>query len=208
VESNREFVRRDGILLRSRLPEALLTGRIPGRKGEGGWVATLGGGLAEEKRLDGSGLQVRSERFVGSLGWAAPRLQLGTQGQIHAFLGQTEQHYAHARYRISELRLAADYGFSLQTGLSGGLALRRAQGQSPFRFDTLEAVNEAQLRGQTQLGSLTVALLGRWDLQSGQLFDREIALGWRGKTIEPRLTWRSQSQQIGFTINLPALAGF
>ena len=143
-----------------------------------------------------------------SLGWEAPRFRLGRQGQANVFLGQTEQRYPRAHYSISELRLSTDYGFSLQTGLSGGLALRRAKGQSPFLFDTLEAVNEAQLRGQTQVGSLTIALLGRWDIQSHQLFDSEVALGWRGKTIEPRLTWRRQNQQLGFTINLPALTGF
>lgn len=208
VESNREFVRRDGVLLRSRLPEAKLTGRVPGRGGQGGWLATLSGGPAREKRLDDTGELIQSDRFVASLGWEAPRVPLGAQGQLHAFVGQTEQRYPHSHYSISELRLATDYGFTPQTGLAGGLALRRAQGQSPFRFDTLEANNEAQLRGQTQLGSMTISLLGRWDLQSGQLFDREVALGWRGKTVEPRLTWRSQSQQIGFTLKLPALTGF
>ena len=208
VESNREFVRRSGFLLRSRLPEALLTGRVPGQRGEGGWLATLGGGPAQEKRLDGSGKQVKANRLVAALGWEAPRFRLGRQGQANVFLGQTEQRYPRAHYSISELRLSTDYGFSLQTGLSGGLALRRAKGQSPFLFDTLEAVNEAQLRGQTQVGSLTIALLGRWDIQSHQLFDSEVALGWRGKTIEPRLTWRRQNQQLGFTINLPALTGF
>lgn len=208
VESNREFVRRDAFLLRSRLPELRLIGRVPGRGSEGGWLATLGGGPAREKLLDGSNKKVQADRLVATLGWEAPRLRLGKQGQTHVFLGQTEQHYPHAHYSISELRLATDYGFSLQTGLSGGLALRRAQGQSPFLFDTLEAVNEAQVRGQTQLGSITLALLGRWDLSNGQLFDKEVALGWRGKTIEPRLTWRSQNQQVGFTVSLPALAGF
>ena len=208
VESNREFVRRSGLLLRSRLPEALLTGRVPGQRGEGGWLATLGGGPAQEKRLDGSGKQVKADRLVAALSWEAPRFRLGRQGQANVFLGQTEQRYPRAHYSISELRLSTDYGFSLQTGLSGGLALRRAKGQSPFLFDTLEAVNEAQLRGQTQVGSLTIALLGRWDIQSHQLFDSEVALGWRGKTIEPRLTWRRQNQQLGFTINLPALTGF
>ena len=208
IESNREFVRRAAFLLRSRLPEAVLTGRIPGSKSEGGWLATLGGGPAREKFLDGSGKQVQADRLIGSLGWEAPRLKLSDHSQAHALLRQTEQRYPHAHYSISELRLSTDYGFSPQTGLSGGLALRRAQGQSPFLFDTLEALSEAQLRGQTQVGSLTVALLGRWDLQTHQLFDQEIALGWRGKTVEPRLTWRSQNQQVGFTINLPALTGF
>jgi hypothetical protein len=207
LESNREFVRRNGFLLRSRLPELRLIGRLPGPRGAGGWLASVGGGPARERRLDGSDKQVRSERLVAALGWEAPRVALGRQGQVHAFVGQTEQYYSHAHYSISELRLAADYGLSPQTGLSGGLALRRAQGQSPFLFDTLEAVNEAQLRGQTQLGSLTLALLGRWDLPRYQLFDTEVALGWRGKTVEPRLTWRSQNQQIGFTVSLPALAG-
>ncbi|WP_309709251.1 hypothetical protein [Armatimonas sp.] len=208
VESNREFVRRGAFLLRSRLPEAVLTGRIPGSKGEGGWLATLGGGPAREKFLDGSGKQVQADRLIGSLGWEAPRIKLSPHSQAHALLRQTEQRYPHAHYSISELRLSTDYGFAPQTGLSGGVALRRAQGKSPFLFDTLEALSEAQLRGQTQLGNLTVALMGRWDLRTRQIFDQEIALGWRGKTIEPRLTWRSQNQQVGFTINLPALTGF
>lgn len=208
VESNREFVRRTGFLLRSRLPELRLTGRIPGASGEGGWLASLAGGPAQEKRLDGVQGHITSDRFIASLGWEAPRLPLGNQGQVHAFLGQTEQRYPHSHYSISELRLVSDYGFTAQTGLSGGLALRRATGKSPFLFDTLEANNEAQLRGQTQLGSITVALLGRWDLRNGQLFDQELALGWRGKTIEPRLTWRKQNRQFGFTLSLPALTGF
>lgn len=206
AESNREFVRRSALILRSRLPEATLTGRVPGARGEGGWLATLGGGPARERRLDGVSREVRADRLVATLGWEAPRVRLGRQGQAHVFLGQTEQYYARSHYSISELRFSTDYGFSLQTGLSGGLALRRAQGRSPFLFDTLEAVNEAQLRGQTQVGSLTVALLGRWDIQNRQLFDSELAVGWRGKTIEPRLTWRRQNQQVGFTISLPALA--
>ena len=208
VESNREFVRRSALILRSRLPELKLTGRVPGARGEGGWLASLAGGPAREKQLDDVTKEVRSDRLIATLGWEAPRLRLGTQGQAHVFVGQTEQRYPHAHYSVSELRLSTDYGFSPQTGLSGGLALRKAQGKSPFLFDTLEAVNEAQLRGQTQVGSLTIALLGRWDIQSQQLFDSEVALGWRGKTIEPRLTWRRQNQQVGFTINLPALAGF
>ena len=208
VEYNRELVRRDASLLRSYLPNIRLVGRVPGSKGSGGWLATLGGGHAEEKQLDGTGTHIRANRLVASLGWEAPRLRLGRQGQAHAFVGQTEQRYPESYYRISELRLSTDYGFSQDTGLSGSVSLRKAKGKSPFLFDTLEALDEAQLRGQTRVGSATFAILGRWDLRTHQLFDTEIAIGWRGKTIEPRLSWRSQNQQVGFTINFPALAGF
>jgi hypothetical protein len=55
-------------------------------------------------------------------------------------------------------------------------------------------------------GKYTIASQIRYDLRQSRLFDTEIALAWRGKTIEPRISYRTQNSQFGFGVTLPRLS--
>lgn len=207
LQNNREFVRRNAQLLLGSQPEVRLLGRLPQHRGDGGLIAEVGVGRFVETRFDQGRVGYREDRLQTRFGWEAPTVHFGSAGRLRLNLTSTQQNYRASVYRFQEARLAGDYGFSQHTGVSAGVILREVSGSSPFLFDTLEAQNEGQLRGQTALGPYLLGAVGRWDLTARKLFDSEISLSLRGKTIEPRVSWRSQNQQFSFSVVFPALTG-
>ena len=207
LQSNREFVRRNAQMLLGRQPEVRLVGRVPQQGGDGGLVAEMGVGRFVETRFDQGRIGYREDRLQTRVGWEAPTFRFGETGRLRLNLTRTQQDYRASTYRIYEARLAGDYSFSQHSGIGAGVILRDISGHSPLLFDTVEAQNEGQIRGQTAFGPYLLGAVGRWDLKTRTLFDSEISLSLRGKTIEPRLSWRRQNQQFSFSVVFPALTG-
>jgi hypothetical protein len=110
-------------------------------------------------------------------------------------------------YRIAEMNFAGVYVLGTRTAIGASYIRRYTSGATPFLFDVVDTRNEAQARGQFSWanGKYTVATLLRYDLDTSQIFDFELAFAWRLRSIEPRLTYRRLGQRIGLTIALPGL---
>jgi hypothetical protein len=108
-------------------------------------------------------------------------------------------------YRFTESRVTLDYLFYARTMIGGSYIRRDQSGFTPFTFDQVDTQDEGQLRAQVALpgGKFTLAGQIRYDLRQSRLFDTEVAFAWRGKTIEPRLSYRTQNKQLGFGLALP-----
>lgn len=207
MQNNREFLRRNASLLLKKAPEVRLLGRVPQGGQGGGIVAELSVGEFEETQVLANRVRRQTGRLQTVLGWEAPVVRVADAGRVLFTVTATEQHYRGARYEVHEARLGGDYSFSTRSGLGGGVIVRDVSGRSPFLFDTIEAQTEGQLRGQAVLGPYLLGAVGRWDLKTHTLFDSEISLSRQGKTLEPRVSWRSQNQTFSFSVIFPGLSG-
>jgi hypothetical protein len=81
-------------------------------------------------------------------------------------------------------------------------------GVTPFTFDQVDTQNEGQLRGQYALphGRWTIGGVIRYDMKENIVFDREIAITWRGETIQPHLSISTLNDQVSFGVNFPGFA--
>jgi hypothetical protein len=106
---------------------------------------------------------------------------------------------------FTESSVTLDYIFYSRTMIGGSYIRRDQRGATPFIFDQVDTQDEGQFRGQVALpgGKYTLASQIRYDLRQSRIFDTEIAIAWRGKTIEPRFSYRTQNSQFGFGITLP-----
>lgn len=223
LTGNREVGdKRQGDLLLSRLPEVRLAGRLPlgtqpppadneaARRYVRAPRVLLSGeasaGRYAERALEQSRMRVSRTRTLASVGLETLPLLLGERLLVLPRAAVTLQRYSGGQaYRHLEASLAADYVLGTRTAVGAAYIRRFTGGQTPFTFDQIDTKNEAQARAQLGLGKLTLALLGRYDVDQGRVFDFEITVGLRGRCLEPRLSYRKLSQQIGFTLAFPGL---
>ena len=90
-----------------------------------------------------------------------------------------------------------------RSGFGGAYILRSTQGESPFRFDQVDAKREAQVRGQVMLGRLTLAGLIQIDTQERTAFNEEISVAYRKGAVEPRVAYRTLNRQLLFNLAFP-----
>jgi len=199
----REFARRGAVVLVSRLPEVRLDGHIPLGNGfaDVRWSA---GDYREENVLrsvtSSPRTQVVARVAAPPLPIAGPvRLQLQGSGLLHRYS-------ENRRYDVGEARIALDAPLGNRNAIAAGVIVRKESGLTPFLFDRVEAGTEGQVRGQISIGSVITAVAVRFDLRQHRIFDREIGIGWKGRILEPRLTYRTLGSQIGFTVAVPALS--
>ncbi|MES2464033.1 MAG: hypothetical protein V4671_25965, partial [Armatimonadota bacterium] len=217
--------KRQGPILLSRLPEARINGSFPliSRVPHSASNASLrrflqrphlqitGNGSVgryREQRIQNDGQTISSGRTALSVGVGMLPLLIGEhillrpQVTAHSFRYDTQGSPA---YRFVESSVTLDYIFYARTMLGGSYIRRDQSGTTPFIFDQVDTRDEGQIRGQVALpgGKFTLASQIRYDLKQSRLFDTEIALAWRGKSIEPRISYRTQNSQIGFGVTLP-----
>ncbi|MFM7321842.1 MAG: hypothetical protein ACKO5K_10015, partial [Armatimonadota bacterium] len=199
----REFARRGAVVLVSRLPEARFDAHVPIGNGfaDVRWSA---GEYREEDRsrsvATANRTQVQARLAAPPLPIAGPvRLQLQGSGSLHRYDGLR-------RYDVGEARIALDAPLGGRNAFAAGVIVRKESGSTPFLFDRIEAGTEGQARGQVSIGTVVAAMAVRFDLRQHRIFDREIGVGWTGRILEPRLTYRTLGSQIGFTVAVPALS--
>jgi hypothetical protein len=227
TSSNRDIGnKRQGPLLLSRLPEVRISGSFPliGTVPHGASNAVLrrflqrphlqitangSVGQYREQRLQNDKQTVSSRRTNTSLGIEMLPLLIGNhillrpQVTAHSFRYDFQ---GSPTYRFTESSVTLDYIFYARTMIGGSYIRRDQSGATPFTFDQVDTQDEGQLRGQVALpgGKYTIASQIRYDIRQSRLFDTEIALAWRGKTIEPRISYRTQNSQFGFGVTLPS----
>ena len=225
---NREFgYRRQGALLLTRQPEVVATFRqplsrpLPTGENETTKRALHGvrlyftgettTGLFDETQLIGGRTHVRGGRAGASVGLGTLPVLVGDRVLVQGESNGRLFVYQHgSSYRYFENTVSGSYVFARRTAVGASVIRRDAGGASPFLFDSIDTQNEGQIRGQVGLGRegrYTFAALGRYDLSQGRWFDYEYAFALRGTSIEPRLSYRRQNRQIGFTVAFPALSG-
>ena len=227
ASGNREFgIRRQGALLLSRQPEALLVARLP----LSGPVPVMdnnearaalrrprfivsgeaSAGRYDEVRLDNGKQHIRETRFGGLIGVGTAPILVGNQVLVQATAAYRSFSYGDNRhYGYTESSLASTYIFSYRTSVGASYIVRDVGGATPFYWDQIDTQNEGQVRGQVAFGHgsrLTLATLARYDVSQHQFFDYEFALAVRGQNIEPRLTYRRLNRQFGINFALPGLS--
>lgn len=222
---NREVAdRRQGFLLQSRLPEVRLIGRLPlaGTVPESNEEARVylrrprlvvsGDILAgnySEKELQQDGRKISHSRLSTTATVETLPLLLGSRFLVRPQASYTHNAYSgHDPYRILETSVAAGLVLSTRTAISGQYIHRATQGTTPFTFDLIDARSEGQIRGQIGFGprgKYTVAALGRYDFDQNQFFDFQLGLGIRGRSLEPRISYRKLGGQFNVTVALPGL---
>jgi hypothetical protein len=217
--------KRQGPLLLSRIPEVRvsgsfpLTGRVPHSAGNASLKRFLqrphlqitgnaSAGRYRERRIRNDRQTINSRRAGVSLGAGMLPLLIGRhillRPQITAYSFRYDTQGS-PTYKFIESSVTLDYIFYARTMLGGSYIRRDQSGSTPFIFDRVDTRDEGQLRAQVALpgGKFTLASQIRYDLKQSRLFDTEIALAWRGKSIEPRISYRTQNSQFGFGVTLP-----
>lgn len=77
-------------------------------------------------------------------------------------------------------------------------------GGTPFDFDVIEVPHELAGYLRYLVGSYTLELGARYDLQRSRMFDSEISIGRPFHCVEPRLTWRNRFREFSFGVGLTA----
>jgi hypothetical protein len=226
TSTNRDISnKRQGPLLLSRIPEVQVSGSLPlvGKVPHGASNATLrrflqsphlqltGSGIIgrySERRLQNDQQTISSNRVGMSLGIGTLPLLIGDHLLLRPQMNANYFHYntrGASTYRIIESSVTLDYIFYDRTMIGGSYIRRDQNGVTPFTFDQVDTRDEGQVRAQIALpgGKFTLASQIRYDIKQSRIFDREIAIAWRGKTIEPRLSYRTQNSQFGFGLALP-----
>jgi hypothetical protein len=216
--------RRQGPLLVSRTPEAVLTARIPLsralnpddnvsalralRSPRPYLMTDFRMGSYQEIRLNNNRTKVDQSRVGFSLGIGTMPILIGDRflvsGQI---LRQGNTYEDDNHYGFTEATLAGTYILGWRTTIGGAVITRDSDGRTPFFWDQVDTQSEAHLYGQTALlnGKYTLAALGRYDIRQHKFFDTEIAVAVRGKNIEPRFSYRTLNSQFGFGLALPGI---
>jgi hypothetical protein len=218
---------RQGLLLLSRSPELILSGTLP-------LTATAIGDDNAEARaaLRQPRLALTGQAVAGSLSelrlfdsdQTIHQNRLGVVGGLTTlplligshvlFQAQSNLHIYHYEdgdsYHYLETSVNSDYVFGERSALGASYIVRSQKGETPFDFDQVDTQDEAQVRGETSIGThhrYTVAAVGRYDVSQRRFFDYELALAIRGHNIEPRISYRHLNKQIGFGISLPGILG-
>ncbi len=103
---------------------------------------------------------------------------------------------SHVRYEGSQQmdwlrpQIELHYQPTAHFGLMLGYAFTRTRGSTPFLVDGVPARNELALRAEGRWGNLRLGTLLKYDLDRHNLYDVQIALGWRQHCIEPFIYWR------------------
>lgn len=222
---NREINdRRQGFLLLSRLPELRLAGRHPfagtvpnTNEAARAYLRTprlvltgaLGAANIIEQQLQQNGIKTSMARIDGTIGVGTLPLLIGKRFLFRPQVSYTYNHYSKSNpYTIFETNLVGGFVFTTRTAISGAYIRRFTGGQTPFTFDVIDAQNEGQVRGQIAFGKngkYTFGALGRYDIDQSQFFDFQLALGIRGRCIEPRFSYRKLGGQFNLTVVLPGL---
>lgn len=218
--------KRQGPLLLSRLPEVRLSGSFP----LVGTIPHSASNASLRRFLQRPHLQITGEGITGhyreqqiqrerqTINGGRTGISLGA-GTLPLLIGEhlllrpqvTANYFSYdtsgsPTYRFVESRVTLDYLFYARTVIGGTYIRRDQSGTTPFTFDEVDTREEGQLRAQLALpgGKFTLASQLRYDIRQGRLFDTEIAVSWRGKTMEPRLSYRTQNKQLGFGVTLPS----
>lgn len=87
-----------------------------------------------------------------------------------------------------------------------GYARASTRGDSPLLIDRLQVRREASLRTEYRSGNLRVGALLKYDLESRDLYDVQLLLGWRDRCLEPYLFWRRTPSAVLIGVNLTTLS--
>jgi len=225
---NRDYgTKRQGPLVLSQQPEVSLNGSLP-VVGSLPQQATdtelrrflrvprlqIVGGVFEgwyrEHRLKQDKKTLSGDRFATTVGVGTLPLLIGEHILFRPQVVTNNFRYnspSHSEYGYTETSLTLDYILSSRTMVGGTLIRRDQYGTTPFTFDEVDTRNEGQLRGQLALARsrFTLGTMLRYDLQQDRLFDTEFAVAWRGKAIEPRMSYQTLNNQITFGFNFPGI---
>jgi hypothetical protein len=80
-------------------------------------------------------------------------------------------------------------------------------GRSPFLFDEIEIRNEWRPHAEIRSGLNTFSYFARYDADRKSIFDQEFAVARVLHCLEPRISYRVRSQQIGLDIRIVGLQG-
>lgn len=87
-----------------------------------------------------------------------------------------------------------------------GYARASTRGDSPFLTEQLRARRELSLRTEYRHGNLRLGALLKYDVESRDLYDVQLLLGWRDRCLEPYLFWRRTPSTALIGVNLTTLA--
>lgn len=217
LSGNREIgTRRQGDLTLSRLPEFAARYRHPLFAPAGArrralrpvLSAEANAGWFVERRLEADRRTIGQPRAALTVGAGIEPLLLGDRLLLRAQVAVAANRYGTGQsYRFAEEQLLGEWLLGERSAIGGGVILRQTHGATPFLFDQQDTGREGQLRLQFALPgtSWIVGSFHRYDLTQGRAFDNEVALAFAGRMIEPRLSFRTINQQIGFTVAFPNL---
>ncbi|GIV08386.1 MAG: hypothetical protein KatS3mg019_0477 [Fimbriimonadales bacterium] len=86
-----------------------------------------------------------------------------------------------------------------------GYARASSRGASPFLLDRLQAKRELILRAEYKQGNLRLGALFKYDIETRELYDVQLLLGWRDRCLEPYLFWRRTPSAILLGVNLTTI---
>lgn len=86
-----------------------------------------------------------------------------------------------------------------------GYARASTRGTSPFLTEQLRARREICLRTEYRQGNLRMGALLKYDVESRDLYDVQLLLGWRDRCLEPYLFWRRTPSAVLIGVNLTTL---
>jgi hypothetical protein len=145
-------------------------------------------------------------RLDGRLLFAGPPVRAGG---IH--LGNPRLLVRGALYEGGDRLGVLGFGWEVGGALGRDVTFRLEQfshwqtGRSRFLFDEVEIVHEWRPRVQIRNGLNTFTWLLRYDADRQEIFDQEFGIARVLHCIEPRLTYRTRRQQIGFELRVVAL---
>ena len=176
-------------------------------------TTNLTSGTYQERRLTGAdpslGIPnvINSSRNGGTVGVEMLPMLIGANVLFQAHCAYSYFDYGNrGAYRIPEYGVAAEYIVGRRTMIGAAFVKRDTSGQTPFFFDQIDTRDEGQTLLQTSLTKrITIAGLLRYDVDNGDVFDWGVTVGIRGRSLEPRISYRRLGNSIGAGFNLVGL---
>ena len=100
------------------------------------------------------------------------------------------------------LRLALARRLGADSYASLAYATHSVSGRTPFEFDAVELTDELQGKLRFRTGRYAIELMGRYDLNNKDFFDKEISLSRVFHCVEPKITWKDRFKEFSIGVGL------